>query len=88
MKILEKAYFWKYYGSSTNKSCHYRAGTVAEYAARTALGLGAHVKVFDNSITKLRRLQNTLNQRIFTSTIQEKSLLKALRRCDMLLLAP
>ena len=48
------------------------AGTVAEYAARTALGLGAHVKVFDNSITKLRRLQNTLNQRIFTSTIQEK----------------
>ncbi|VXB90760.1 Alanine dehydrogenase [Flavobacterium sp. 9AF] len=59
------------------------AGTVAEYAARTALGLGASVKVFDNSITKLRRLQNTLNQRIFTSTIQEKSLLKALRRCDV-----
>lgn len=59
------------------------AGTVAEYAARTALGLGANVKVFDNSITKLRRLQNTLNQRIFTSTIQEKSLLKALRRCDV-----
>lgn len=59
------------------------AGTVAEYAARTAIGLGATVKVFDNSITKLRRLQNTLNQRIFTSTIQEKSLLKALRRCDV-----
>jgi len=59
------------------------AGTVAEYAARTALGLGANVKVFDNSITKLRRLQNTLNQRIFTSTIQEKTLLKALRRCDV-----
>ncbi|ESU27174.1 pyridine nucleotide transhydrogenase, alpha subunit [Flavobacterium limnosediminis JC2902] len=59
------------------------AGTVAEYAARTAIGLGATVKVFDNSITKLRQLQNTLNQRIFTSTIQEKSLLKALRRCDV-----
>lgn len=59
------------------------AGTVAEYAARTAIGLGASVKVFDNSITKLRRLQNTLNQRIFTSTIQEKALLKALRRCDV-----
>ena len=43
------------------------AGTVAEYAARTAIGLGANVKVFDNSITKLRRLQNALNQRIFTS---------------------
>lgn len=59
------------------------AGTVAEFAARTALGLGASVKVFDNSITKLRRLQNLLNQRIFTSTIQEKALVKALRRCDV-----
>ena len=59
------------------------AGTVGEFAARTALGLGASVKVFDNSITKLRRLQNNLNQRIFTSTIQPKSLLKALRRCDV-----
>lgn len=59
------------------------AGTVAEFAAKTALGLGASVKVFDNSINKLRRLQNHLNQRIFTSTIQEKSLLKALMRCDV-----
>lgn len=59
------------------------AGTVAEFAAKTALGLGASVKVFDNSINKLRRLQNNLNQRIFTSTIQEKSLLKALMRCDV-----
>ena len=59
------------------------AGTVGEFAAKTALGLGANVKVFDNSITKLRRLQNNLSQRIFTSTIQPKSLLKALRRCDV-----
>ncbi|MFY8186746.1 MAG: alanine dehydrogenase [Flavobacterium sp.] len=59
------------------------AGTVGEYAARTALGLGANVKVFDNSITKLRRLQNNLTQRIFTSTINQKALLKALRRCDV-----
>lgn len=59
------------------------AGTVGEFAARTALGLGANVKVFDNSITKLRRLQNNLNQRISTSTIQPKTLLKALRRCDV-----
>lgn len=59
------------------------AGTVAEFAAKTALGLGASIKVFDNSITKLRRLQNNISQRIFTSTIQEKSLLKALMRCDV-----
>ncbi|MBK0368405.1 alanine dehydrogenase [Flavobacterium agrisoli] len=59
------------------------AGTVGEFAAKTALGLGASIKVFDNSITKLRRLQNNLNQRVFTSTIQPKALLKALRRCDV-----
>src|SRR5690554_776842 len=59
------------------------AGTVAEHAARTALGLGASVKIFDNSLTKLSRLQNQLRQRIFTSTIQDKLLLKALRRCDV-----
>lgn len=59
------------------------AGTVGEFAAKTAIGLGANVKVFDNSITKLRRLQNNLSHRIFTSTIQPKSLLKALRRCDV-----
>ncbi len=59
------------------------AGTVGEFAAKTALGLGASIKVFDNSITKLRRLQSNLQQRIFTSTIQQKILLKALRRCDV-----
>ena len=36
------------------------AGTVGEFAARTAIGLGARVKVFDNSISKLRRLQQCL----------------------------
>ncbi len=59
------------------------AGTVGEFAVRTALGLGASVKVFDNSIIKLRRLQNNLKQCIYTSTIQPKTLLKALRRCDV-----
>lgn len=59
------------------------AGSVGEFAAKSAIGLGASVKVFDNSITKLRRLQNHLNQRVFTSTIQPKTLLKALRRCDV-----
>lgn len=59
------------------------AGTVGEFAAKTALGLGSNVKVFDNSITKLRRLQNNLQHPIFTSTIQPKGLLKALRRCDV-----
>ena len=59
------------------------AGTVGEYAARTAIGLGSRVKVFDNSITKLRRLQHNLNSPIYTSTVQPKSVAKALMRCDV-----
>lgn len=59
------------------------AGTVAEYAARTALGFGANVKIFDNSIHRLKRIQQLLPHRVITSTIQEKVLLKALMRCDM-----
>lgn len=59
------------------------AGNVGEIAARSAIGLGANVKVFDNSITRLRRLQVNLGQFIYTSTIQPKTLVKALKRCDV-----
>ena len=59
------------------------AGIVAEFAARTALGMGANVKVFDNSLSKLKRLQNNLPSLISTSSIQDKILLKALMRCDV-----
>lgn len=59
------------------------AGTVAEYAARSALGLGCSVKVFDNSLEKLRRLQTAVGSRIYTSTIQPKVLNKALMRADV-----
>lgn len=61
------------------------AGTVGENAARSALGLGATVKVFDNSLTRLKRLQELLGRRIFTSTIDPKELTKALIRCDVAL---
>ena len=59
------------------------AGTVGEFAARSAIGLGANVKVFDNSITKLRCIQTNLGRTIFTSTLQPKNLSKALKRCDV-----
>jgi len=59
------------------------AGTVGEFAARSAIGLGASVKVFDNSITKLRLLQHNISTPIFTSTIQPKTLHKALMRCNV-----
>lgn len=59
------------------------AGTVAEFAARAALGLGASVKIFDNSIYRLRRIQNDLGVRLWTSTIQPKDLAEALRTADV-----
>ncbi len=61
------------------------SGTVAEYAARAALGHGATVKVFDNSIYKLRRLQSALKTRIFTSIIQPLVLQKALKTADVVI---
>ena len=63
------------------------AGTVGEFAVRTALGLGANVKVFDNSISNLRKIKNNVSQSIFTSTLQPKYLMKALRRCDVVIAA-
>lgn len=59
------------------------AGTIGEYAARAAMGLGANVRVFDTSITRLRQLQIDLNQRIPTSTLDPKEISKALMRCDV-----
>ena len=59
------------------------AGTVGEFAARAALGLGASVKVFDKSIYRLRRLQNLIGQRIWTSVIQPEELKIALQNADV-----
>ena len=61
------------------------AGTVGEFATRAALGLGASVKVFDNRLSKLRRLQNDIGQRVYTSIIQPKVLAKAIRRADIVI---
>ena len=59
------------------------AGTVGEFAVRSALGLGANVRVFDSSITKLRTIQTNVGRILYTSTIQPKNLMKALLRCDV-----
>lgn len=59
------------------------AGTVGEYAARTAIALGAEVKVFDPSIYKLRRLQTNIGTKIFTSVVQPIVLEKAITTCDV-----
>lgn len=59
------------------------AGTVGEFAARSALGLGATVKLFDDSPNRLIRLQNALGQRLWTSTLQPSVLSEALRTADV-----
>ncbi|MCB0772944.1 MAG: alanine dehydrogenase [Flavobacteriales bacterium] len=59
------------------------AGTVGEFATRTALGAGASVKVFDKSIYRLRRLQGIIGQRIWTSVIQPDVLKQALLNADV-----
>jgi alanine dehydrogenase len=61
------------------------AGTVAEYAARAALGMGADVQIFDNHIYKLRRIKHLLGQMIYTSTIDTLTLSETLKTADVVI---
>jgi len=61
------------------------AGTAGEYAARAALGLGAEVKIFDNSVHRLRKFQSILGQRLQTSVYHPQVLNKALKSADVLI---
>ena len=59
------------------------AGVVAEFATRTAIGLGADVRIFDNNIYKLMRLQNQLGRQLFTSAIDPVRLQEELLTADV-----
>ncbi len=61
------------------------AGIAGTTAAKSAMSLGALVRVFDNDIEKLRNLQNKLGQNIFTSTLQSKVLRNAFRSADVVI---
>lgn len=61
------------------------AGTVGEFAARAALGLGASVKIFDDQIYKLRRVINNVGVRLYTSIVQPKVLAKSLKNADVVI---
>lgn len=61
------------------------AGIVGEFATKAAIGLGASVKVFDNSLSKLRRLHTMVDSRVPTSIIDPKELSKSLRRADVVI---
>lgn len=59
------------------------ADIVGEFATRNALALGASVKVFDNNVSRLQRLQNNLGQRVWTSVLEPKILAKQLKTCEV-----
>jgi alanine dehydrogenase len=61
------------------------AGAVGEYASRTAMALGANIKVFDNNVYRLRRLQQQLGRDVYTSTIHPNVLANALTRADVVI---
>ena len=61
------------------------SGTVAEQAARTAMAMGAVVRVFDDSIYKLMNLKSRLGQHLSTSVFHPKALRKALKSAEVVL---
>ncbi len=58
------------------------AGVVGEFATRVALGLGAEVRIFDNNIYKLMRLQNQVGRQLYTSAIDPSVLTRELTTAD------
>ena len=61
------------------------ADTIAEFAARAAIGMGALVKIFDNSPHKLEELQRYLGQRCHTSIFHPKVLRRTLKSADVVI---
>jgi alanine dehydrogenase len=59
------------------------ADIIGEFATRNALALGASVKVFDNNVSRLQRLQNNLGQRVWTSVLEPTILAKQLKTCEV-----
>lgn len=61
------------------------AGIVAEYASRVAIGLGAEVRIFDNEVYKLKRLQNQVGRQLYTSSLNPIYLQEELISADVVI---
>ncbi|MFT5262147.1 MAG: alanine dehydrogenase [Polaribacter sp.] len=61
------------------------AGVVAEFATRAAMGLGADIRVFDNNISKLMRLQSQVGRQLNTSSFNPRQLEKELLTADVVI---
>lgn len=61
------------------------AGTVGEFAARTALGLGVDIQIFDNHLYKLRRIRHALGQQVSTCTFEPSTLAESIKQADVVI---
>jgi len=61
------------------------AGVVGEFAVKTALGFGASIRVFDNDITKIMRLQNNVGRQLHTSAINPVYLAYQMMSADVVI---
>ena len=61
------------------------AGVVGEFATKVALGLGASVRIFDNDISKLMRLQSNVGRQLHTSSINPVYLAYQLLSADVVI---
>ena len=70
-------------GIAPTKVIIFGAGICGWICSKAALALGASVKVFDNSVYRLKRLQNNIGHRLWTSVIEPRLLAKQLKTCEV-----
>jgi alanine dehydrogenase len=61
------------------------AGTVGQYAAKAALGLGASVLIIDKNLNRLRRIENIFDRRVATAIANDHYIARAVRISDVLI---
>ena len=61
------------------------AGVVGEWAARTALGYGAHVIVLDTELGPLRSIEHSLDRRVTTAMASEHYIRRAVTSADVVI---
>ena len=61
------------------------AGTVGFNAAQTAMGMGARVRIIDEEIYKLRRIEKELGVNVYTSVAHGDYVMQAVRDADVVI---
>ena len=61
------------------------AGVVGEFATKAAISLGASIRIFDNDISKLMRIQSSVGRQLHTSAINPVYLAYQLMSADVVI---